>query len=708
MTSVELKQRIQGVWTRIRPHLNRRTTLITVTVVVVLSLSAVSVEALIRVHIPSAYSRVPTTLYTRPVPWRPDGDNDNDDDSDAQPIAVGTVDGSPLEWRIPVALAAVPPSVIQAVLAVEDQRFFHHHGLDIKRIGGALVADLRTHSFGQGGSTLTQQLAKNLFLSADRTPVRKLREAAMALVLESRYTKRQILAAYLNEIYLGQDGARAIHGVGAAARYYFGTDIRRVSLAQAAQLAGMISAPNRDDATRHPDAARDRRDMVLELMADQHRISAAAAHRAERDPVASISHQTEDVDARYFRDYVASMLPRTPARGAAVYTTLDPALQRAALRAIARTPIHGAQVALVAIDPRTGDVLAMVGGRQYSASQFNRATEARRQPGSAFKPIVALAALEPRDGKDPAFTLASVLQDEPLSVDTPSGPWQPVDYDDSFRGDVSLRTAMEASLNVPFARVGLAIGPDRVVSMARRVGITSPLRAVPSIALGSSEVSLLELTRAYGVLADQGQLTPTRTVLSETAGGASPLSIHDSTSVSTEVVQPAVAWLVTSMLQGVVRYGTAHALGADPRFQTVAGKTGTSNDWRDAWFVAYTPDIVVGAWVGFDDGTSLKATGAAAALPVVSAFLAQITPDGGWPEFDQPDDIVVANVNTDDNGDCRREYFLDGTEPHGVDCIPVDSSGWAQDYTRDIGDFLRRRAQLVESLLRQLVHRGGQ
>ncbi|MGH7584523.1 MAG: transglycosylase domain-containing protein, partial [Gemmatimonadales bacterium] len=240
-----------------------------------LSFVAIATEALIRAHITPAVERLPTAIYTRPVPWSSDGDA-----SQAAPVAIGTLDGSPMEERVPVPLSEVPNSLVQAVLAVEDQRFFQHHGLDLKRVAGAMIANLRAGGIVQGGSTLTQQLAKNLFLSADRTPIRKLREAAMALVLEMRYSKRQILDAYLNEIYLGQDGARAIHGMGAASRYYLGKDIRRITIPEAAQLAAMISAPNRTSAARHPDAARERRDMVLHLMADQRRISRAVADSA--------------------------------------------------------------------------------------------------------------------------------------------------------------------------------------------------------------------------------------------------------------------------------------------------------------------------------------------------------------------------------------------------------------------------------------------
>jgi len=668
---------------------------------------AITTEALIRGKLEAPETRIPTALYTRPVPWRGAGDQRAPSPS---PIAIGTLDGEAMEQRIPVALGELPDHLIQAVLAVEDQRFYQHHGLDLRRIGGALIANLKAGGIAQGGSTITQQLAKNLFLSAGRTPLRKLREAALALVVEARYDKATILQAYLNEVYLGQDGARAIHGVGAAARYYFGKEVGRISLAESALLAGMISAPNRNAPTRNPESARQRRHLVLQQMVDQQRITRTLAARASRAGVATRAYPARTVDGRWFRDFTlaSARLPAgAPARGMAVYTTLDPALQRAAERAIQssarrlRTP--GAQASLVAIDPRNGEVLAMVGGRDYGATQFNRATEARRQPGSAFKPVVALAALERSEGNDPAFTLASVIEDEPLRVRTPSGPWQPTNYDGQFRGRVTVREAMEQSLNVPFARIGLAVGPDRIVSAARRLGITSPLHTVPSLALGSSEITLMELVRAYGVLAAGGNLAAPRVILGRGrygdavgSGGAVEVS---------RVIDPAVAYLVTSALEGVVARGTGRALNEDGRFGEIAGKTGTSNDWRDAWFIAYSPTLVVGVWVGFDDGRSLRMTGATAALPIVASFLDEATRDEGWESFEVPEGITEGYVTLADGGwppACgSRELFLAGTEPQGGGCLAFEIPHW-EDFRRWGGELKRRAARFLEDWAEQL------
>jgi penicillin-binding protein 1B len=411
----------------------------------------------------------------------------------------------------------------QAVLAVEDQRFYGHDGLDFRRIAGAMIANIRHRAIAQGGSTITQQLAKNLFLTHHRTPLRKLREAAFALALEDRYSKDQILEAYLNEVYLGQTRSEAIHGVAAASHYYFGKDVGDLTLGESAILAGMIQAPNRYTPIRHPVTSRRRRDLVLTLMALQARITKGEAASARRERVRARPHSRTTVSAPWFRDYLLSGVGGlaggrvgVPARGGAVFTTLDPELQPAANRAMksgmATVVPAGAQAALVVIDPRNGDILAMVGGRDYASSQFNRASDARRQPGSAFKPVVALAALGRSGDDDPRFTFASVVRDEPLSISTPQGQWQPRNYDGEFHGPVTFRDALEQSLNVPFVRIGLEVGPNRIVRTARDLGITSALRPLPSLALGSSEVTLLELVRAYGVLAAGGYLAESRTL----------------------------------------------------------------------------------------------------------------------------------------------------------------------------------------------------
>jgi penicillin-binding protein 1B len=613
------------------------------------------------------------------------------------PEPIGAVDPELHEARRPVALARVSQSLVDAVLAIEDQRFYKHRGLDLIRIAGAVVANLRAGRVTQGASTITQQLAKNLFLTSARTPLRKLREAAMSLTLEDRYDKRRILEAYLNEIYLGQNGPDAIRGVGEAAWYYFGKDVGDLTLSECALLAGMIRGPNLYSPVRNPSAARDRRDLVLRMMLEQGRITEREAKSASRSSVRVRPRPDAVPPARHFRDFAvtrarAELGVTPPRRGGAIVTTLDAELQRAAERAVREGVVAaergGArglgegplQAARVALDPRTGDVLALVGSRDYGGSQFDRATDALRQPGSAFKPIVALAALARGDDGRPAFTLASEVDDEPLSVKSGTTIWRPVNYDGDFRGPVTVRQALEQSLNVPFARIGLAVGPKRIVSTARALGITSPLRPVPSLALGASEVTPLELTRAYGVLAAGGWRADTRAILGVTDGHG---AFHAAGQPKgQQVFDAAAAYLVTSALQGAVARGTGRGLRSQGVDGPIAGKSGTSSDWRDAWFIAYSPSLVVGVWVGFDDGHSTRLSGARAALPIVARFLRQALPDGGA-DFTVPDGVEFANVDVHSGQwagygyGCwgEQEAFLEGTAPERQ----CESSPWRFD-----------------------------
>ncbi|HET9134182.1 MAG TPA: transglycosylase domain-containing protein [Gemmatimonadales bacterium] len=649
------------------------------------------VEAFVRAELGAPETRLPSALYTRPVAWRDDGEP-------VRPVPIGSLDGAPLEARLVVALDDMPEVLVDAVLAIEDQRFLSHHGLDPRRIAGAFVANVRAGGIAEGGSTITQQLAKNLFLSADRTPLRKAREAAMALVLEARHDKRAILEAYLNEVYLGQDGGRPIHGVGAAARYHLGRSVTELSVADAALLAGMIHAPNRHVPSRHPENARARRDLVLRLMVEQGRLDPDDAARARRAPIPRRVTPLRTLEARHFVDHVRSSgRPQAGSRGVAIYTTLDPGLQRAAERAVrdglARLGLPRAEAALVALDPRTGDVLAMVGGRDYGRSQFNRAVQARRQPGSAFKPIVALAALE-RPSRDdaPAYTLASTLEDAPLRVETGRGAaWEPTNYDESFRGEVTLREALEQSLNLPFARIGLQLGPERIASTAQRVGIASPMPRVPSLALGSAEVTPLELARAYGVFATGGVLAEPRLLLGRRSYGG--VTVAADAPRTRRVADPAVTWLVTSALQGVVDHGTARRLGEEIDSDGVAGKTGTSNGFRDGWFLAYTPTLVVGLWVGHDDGAPIGRSGGAVAVPIVARFLREIGVEGD-DAFAMPEGLEEGYGPGTWLEPCgREEYFLEGTAPtDGGGCLHFEMPDWSGDEAAEQAIEALRRA----------------
>lgn len=615
--------------------------------------------------------------------------------------------------RVRVSLADVPEHLVQAVLAIEDQRFYEHRGLDYFRIAGAGVANARAGRVVQGGSTLSQQLVKNLFLTSDRTLIRKLRETAMALVLESRHTKEEILEAYLNEVYLGQHGGNAIHGVGRAAQFYFAKDVTSLDLTESALLAGLIRGPNIYTPFRHPEPARERRDLVLSVMRDQAMIDDATFLRAQETPV-RVREAPEPLRAgRYFVDYVADRLRDRHGKGelksgGTVITSLDLNLQLIAERAVEeglgalereheelKREGNPLQAALVALNPLTGDILAMVGGRDYGQSQFNRAADARRQPGSAFKPIVALTALAYED----QYTLATLVDDDPLSVETRAGVWQPVNYDGQFRGPVTIREALERSLNVPFARLGLSVGPETVAEMGERLGISSKLQPVPSLALGASEVTPLELTRAFAVFAAGGIRADLREIIiAITEDG----DVLEQRAPSTErVVDEAVAYLVTAALEGAVERGTGRGLRGFGVYTPMAAKSGTTNDWRDAWFLAYTPRLVVGAWVGFDDGTTIGLTGSRAALPIVGRVLREAT-RGGHGEFPVPRDIEFVEIDRETGlrggWGCggEREAFIVGTAPE------ESCSRWWNAGSRRSRRDDQRRSSWLEELRRRL------
>jgi penicillin-binding protein 1B len=608
------------------------------------------------------------------------------DEALLEPETLGALaDDAPVD-RVLVHLAELPPHLVDALLVVEDRRFREHHGFDLRRLGGALYANLRARRVRQGGSTITQQLVKNVFLSHERTLLRKLREVWLALRVERAHTKDEILEAYLNTIYLGQRGPVSVVGVEAAARHYFGRSARTLGLAESALLAGMVRGPGYYSPFQHPERARERRDRVLAMLAEAKLVSEAEAAAAAKQPLEHVAKPPAAPRPAWFlarlERELASALPGVDLREqrVVVHTGLDAELQLAAEGAVRagieeleaafpqlRQAEPGLQAALVALDPQGGEILAYVGGRRFAQSQFDRAGQARRQPGSAFKPVVLLAALARGANGEPAFTLASLLADEPLEVETPEGPWRPANYEGEFRGAIALRRALEDSVNVPFARVALALGPEAIVGVARRMGVESPLEPVPSLGLGAGEVSPLELARAYALLANGGtRVAPRSTLRVEDARGqllleAPPLRERE--------FDPAEVALVTSALEGAIDAGTGQPLRAMGYEGPVAGKTGTTNDARDAWFVGYTPELVAAVWVGFDDGTPLGLTGARAALPIFGRFLIDALGAGGAAGFPEPSGLELVSIHEATGLRAgflcwgRREWFLAGTAP---------------------------------------------
>lgn len=646
------------------------------------------------------------------------------------PERIASFSGPRGRDRIPVRLAEVPAHLVDALIATEDRRFLDHGGLDPRRIVGAMLANIREGRVAQGGSTLTQQLARTLFLDTDRHLLRKVRETAIAVALERRISKERLLEAYLDHIYLGQDGGAAIHGVGRAAEFFFDKDVSELAPGESAMLVGIIRGPSLYSPHRHPERAEARRNLVLRLMREEGRLTDEELERALASPLRIRTPAHASSGTRWYLDHLRDELARTVGAsnpdGAAltVVSTLEPHLQRIAERTVAKRLEYLERVrprlarqsapleaALVAIDPWTGEIVAMVGGRSYARSQFNRATGALRQPGSSFKPFVALAALA--GTAEQRFTLASTLEDEPLRLETAAGVWTPANADARFIGPVSLRRALEESRNVPFARLGLAIGPDRIVETARRFGIESPLVPVPALALGASEVTLLELTSAYAVLAAEGARTPPHAIRSVLAPDGERVG-SDAAYGTVRAFTPAETYLLTSALRGVVDEGTGRAVRDLGYRGPVAAKSGTSNGTRDAWFVGYTPELAVGVWVGFDDRTPVGLTGSQAALPIFADFLREALGAEGGRDFRFPDGVEWVEVPTADRErrgwrcDGEPELFLTGTEPR--DTCSRRGGTWrggrvGSDFVDEAARWLRERARRLRRPVR--IESGG-
>jgi penicillin-binding protein 1B len=592
-----------------------------------------------------------------------------------------------MEERRFTPLAEVPPELRQAVEVVEDRRFRSHHGIDPIGTARALTVNVRSGGFVQGGSTITQQLAKNLYGTGERTLTRKAVEALAAIALELHYDKDTILEAYLNEVYLGQRGPVAISGVGDAARFYFGCHVGDLDLAQSALLAGMIRSPGRYHPRLHPKEARERRDLVLELMHEHGQIDEAHMRAATAARLATVETAATLDRFPWLEDYLAGAmeamgLEAVPSRsGYSIFTTFDPEVQRAAQEALAAglaridrhlgpakagaEPLEGA---IVVLRPADGALLALVGGRDYGRSQFNRAVQARRSPGSTFKPFVFAAGLERALRQtDFEFTVATVFEDAPFEIKAGGKMWSPANFDRLYRGPVTVRDALEQSINVPTVRAALTVGLGEVVEVAHRYGIDSELEAVPSLALGAEEVTPLELATAYAPLANGGWRVHAHglTALVDRDGVPRDPAIPPPEAV----MEPALAYLVTNVLEGAVERGTARAAHDLGLTGHAAGKTGTSNDLRDAWFVGYTPDVLALVWVGYDDNRLVGMTGGAAALPIWVDLIARIGEADADP-FPRPDGIVEISIDpttgqraTRRCPERRDELFLRGAEP---------------------------------------------
>jgi penicillin-binding protein 1B len=612
------------------------------------------------------------------------------------PLLTGLVNAS-REKRRRVPIASIPARMQQAVLAIEDRRFYRHPGIDPLSVLGAVVTNL-TSARRQpvGRSTVTQQLARMFFLSEEfnaelqsgqRSYRRKALEAFMAVILETKAAKEEILELYLNDVYLGNRGSFALHGVAEASRIFFGKDVSNISLSEAALIAGIIQNPYQHSPFVNRERAKERRDLVLASMAEAEFITADAAERASNDPITVVARAVDN-EAPYFVDYLGEELQNdfpgiTQRTGALeIYTTLDLNLQRYAQDAVRdglakvdqilakrkRKP-GPSQAALVALNPRTGEILALVGGRFYNQSQFNRATTARRQPGSTFKPFVYLAAFEraAEEGRTD-MTPASMVWDEPTTWTYDQQEWSPRNYESEYDGFVTLRRALALSRNIAAIKVAEQTGFDQVAALWRKTKIgRTELQGYPSIALGVFELTPMEVASAYTAFANGGVIQPLRSIARIRSGEESlmPKPVE-----GIRIARESTTFLLTNMMRSVINEGTGASARGNGFTLDAAGKSGTTNDLRDAWFVGFTPELLSVVWVGFDDNTPLGLSGTQAALPIWTDFMKRALAGHDNQTFEAPEGISFVEIDRDTGRlaqpFCPRtttESFLAGSEP---------------------------------------------
>lgn len=605
-----------------------------------------------------------------------------------EPELVATIFGDQMEDRTLVTLKEAPQHLLEAIIVVEDERFFKHRGIDYIAILRAAVKDIAARKIVQGGSTLTQQLVKNYFLTSKKSMIRKLQEAIIALILESKHSKEEILEAYINEIYLGQRGSSSVSGVGEASKLYFAKNVDQLTLGESALLAGMIRGPNSYNPFSRKEKARERRDLVLGKLYEEKLITKEAYKNALAEQIITPSRPTKTNMAPYFMDFVKMQLADLYSddilkkEGLKIFTTLDMTHQLIAEQVVKEEidrlekdyasvlpkgheePLQGA---LVSIHPQTGFIRAMVGGRSYNDTQFNHISQAVRQPGSTFKPFVYLTAFDPKRTSN-LYAPTSKIDDTTFSVTAGGENWTPKNYDKTEHGEVTLRTALTHSYNIAAARLGLNVGLDAVVNTARDCGITSDLQAVPSVSLGSFEVTPLEMAAAYTIFPNGGIR-------------AEPISIIHVVTKEGEILErkniemkrifdPEPVYLTTSILKDVIDRGTGAGARRFGFNGIAAGKTGTTSSYRDAWFVGFTPNYLALAWVGYDDNTTTNMSGGRAALPIWAKFMKEAVGDNKE-DFPIPKGIILVKIDPStgllSSSSCPGgsfEPFIEGTEPN--------------------------------------------
>jgi penicillin-binding protein 1B len=596
------------------------------------------------------------------------------------------------EKRKIVEYKDLPEQLVKAIVAIEDRRFFDHSGIDFRGLFRAIWRNLSEGELQQGGSTITQQLVKNFFLTPERTLKRKLSEAFIAILLETRMTKTEIFQMYCNEIYLGQDGSYSINGFGEAANFYFNKDIGQLDLPEAAFLAGIIRGPGYYSPFQHRDRAVERRNQVLDSMVIAQFLPVITAENTKKIPLKiSNKSSSSNAEAPYFLDFLQTQVNEQlgeevlKQQSYRIYSTIDMELQRFADKAVReglarlekdykRIKPGSLQAGLVALNAQTGEILAMVGGRDYSTNQFNRATAARRQPGSVFKPIVYTAAIHTysEEKGDKVLTPASKFLDAKEVFNYGNGQtYEPDNYGMSYsEREVTLREALTKSLNVVTVKVAEKVGYTRVAQMAERLGLPRP-QPLPSVALGTAEATPLEIARAYTTYPNLGKRIEPRAIRRVTDSDGK--TIHQSVVQSQQVISPQVAAIMTSIMQDVMNRGTAARARSLGFNSLAAGKTGTS---RDGWFAGFTPNLVCVVYVGFDDNAQLGLEGSKSALPIWTEFMKkalQRYPELGGNEFQQPKtglttltlDRNSGLIATEScNSDTYQEHFITGTEIH--------------------------------------------
>lgn len=608
-------------------------------------------------------------LYQKDLP--PVGDDVRSKllDSRGNVLTTFTSDG---RSRDPVQLNQISPLLIQATLAVEDRKFYDHTGFDLKGMARAVLANLEAGERTQGASTLTQQLARNLYLTHEKTWTRKTKEALFTMQLEMKYSKDEILNMYLNEIYYGH-GA---YGIEAAARMYFGKAAADLNLPESAMLAGIPKGPTYYSPYTHPDNAKKRQEIILSSMAEVGDITPAAAQAAAKQPL-SFKPQGEKnttVIAPYFRDYVRMLAIDTlqfssdelEQGGLNVYTTLDPDMQKAAEAAVDKGMDGSSELetALVSIDPRTGYIKAMVGGKNYRSNQFNHALATTRQPGSSFKPIMYLTALSSR-----TMTGLSVFNSQPtlFHYDNNRKTYQPRNFGDKYLGEINMRQAIAASDNIYAVNTIMKIGADQVAELANKMGIGSPLQPVPSLALGTSPVSPLEMASAFAVIGGGGVKQPATAILKITDSKGN-LLYEAPQGQGEEVVEPAAAYVLTRLMEGVFESGGTGNRVASILKRPVAGKTGTTD--TDGWMVGFTPELSTAVWVGYDKGREIATSDGRRAAPIFAEFTEKALENVPPKIFPIPDGVVSVYINPQSGKlataacpDKELETFISGTEP---------------------------------------------